>query len=122
MGSELNEDQILAILRIGHEASMRGAGVSLRDALARANYAAAGPHLSAEILVSVIGRHPELVEQWVLFSEDKRTDGGWYLTRKAQIGRVLGAGPTQFTSQEAAVAEYVLRELDFWLNVGRQTR
>jgi hypothetical protein len=120
MASELSGDHILAILRIGHDASIRGLGLSLRDALARTNYAAARSHLTAEALLPFIKRHPELMEQWILFSEDKRTDGGWYLTREAEIGSVFENRRTKFSSQEAAVAEYVLRELDFWLGVGRQ--
>jgi hypothetical protein len=121
MASELDDDQILAILGIGHDASIRGIGVSLRDALAKTNYAAARPHLEADDLVPFIQRYPALVEQWIGFSEDKRTDGGWYLTRQAEVGMLFGAPKEKFVSQEAAVAEYVLRELDFWLDVGRRT-
>ena len=120
MASELSGDQILAILRIGHDSSMRGVGMSLRDALAKANYAAARPHLRAEDLVFFIEAHPDFVKQWILFSEDKKTDSGWYLTRESEIGKVFGSKKEKFASQEAAVAEYVLRELDFWLDVGRR--
>ena len=122
MASDLTDDQILAILRIGHDCSIRGAGISLRDARAKTGYAAARPHLRPSDLVPFIARHPELVQQWIAFSEDKRTDGGWYLTREAEIGRINESKKEKFASQDAAVAEYVLRELDFWVEVGRQSR
>lgn len=88
------------------------------DALSRAGYASRRPGLKARDLVPLIRADPSLVEQWCAYSEDKRTSGGWYLTREGQIGTV--EPPVQlldFGSLEEAVAEYVVRELDFWAGV-----
>jgi hypothetical protein len=106
---------LLPILRIGHNASLRGAGVSLRAALRSTGYTEHRPTLSPADLLPIIGRDPSLVEEWISYSEDKRTDGGWYILRDGTIGR-LGKPATkrQFESIHRAVAEYVILELDFW--------
>lgn len=113
-----NENELLDILRIGREASMRGEGISLREALARTRYGDLRPSFAPADLVSIIQNYPEVIEEWMLYSEDKRTSGGWYLLRDGKIGKV---GDTEsqksFASLGEAVAEYVVRELDFWVSL-----
>ena len=115
---ETTHESILAILRIGHDTSMRGAGLSLRRALSRADYVEARKHLDAQHLVPVIQAHEEFIEQWLMYSEDKRTTGGWYVRETGEVGRIDDPSSTQrFGSIENAVAEYVVRELDYWAAV-----
>lgn len=110
---------LLAILRVGHDTSMRGAGLSLREALRRTRYADRRPTLGPADLYSLLLEHPELSETWLAYSEDKRTSGGWYLLRSRELGQ-FGRPETHkhFDSLEKAVAEYVVRELDFWAGIG----
>jgi len=68
------ESQLLAILRIGHEASIRGAGISLSEALTRNGYRDLRSGFGPEDLLPVIKTHPTLAEAWLAYSEDKRTD------------------------------------------------
>jgi hypothetical protein len=111
---------LLPILRIGHATSMRGDGISLRDALKITNYTNHRPNVAAADLLPLIEANPSLVEEWMSYSEDKRTDGGWYLGRDGAVGRVLKPTPErQFDKIERAVAEYVLLELDFWSNLSQ---
>jgi hypothetical protein len=71
-------------------------------------------------LQPIVAAHPELIEQWLSYSEDKRTTGGWYIRRNGQIGRVLQPGTErEFASIHEAVAEYVVLELDFWAHIGK---
>ena len=106
---------LLKILEIGHETSLRGRGVSLQDALRNANYKALRPNFASRDLLPLIAAKPDIIEQWVLYSADKRTAGGWYLLEDGQIGQVESeTTPVHFASLEEAVAEYVVRELDFW--------
>jgi len=106
---------LLPILRIGHVTSVRGEGISLHQALRVTKYAEHRPNVAAADLRSFIEADPSLVEEWMSYSEDKRTDGGWYLRRNGAVGRVPKATPEyQFDTIEHAVAEYVLLELDFW--------
>ena len=102
------------ILRIGHESSIRGAGISLRDALSKAHYKELRATFTPEDLIPAIHANPALVRDWLMYSEDKRTSGGWYLLEPGEVGQVASKVRLQFPSIEAAVAEYVVRELDFW--------
>jgi len=111
----VREGQLRKILGIGLETSCRGAGISLRDALERSDYARLRSEFRPSDLLPLIRGNRELVEQWIRYSEDKRTSGGWYLIESAcTIGRVGGEDPLPFASIELAVAEYVVQELDFW--------
>lgn len=109
---------LLAILRIGHDTSSRGAGRSLRDALSRTRYKERRTRFGPGDLRPLLKVHREFAEQWFAYSEDKRTSGGWYLMRSGEIGRAGDPeSQTRFDSLEEAVAEYVVRELDFWTGV-----
>ena len=117
--TDRNED-LLDILRIGHATSMRGAGLSLRDALQRTRYSDRRARFGSRELYRLVKANPTLSEEWFAYSEDKRTTGGWYLLRSGEIGRVGVPGSRRsFRSVEEAVAEYVVQELDFWANLGR---
>jgi hypothetical protein len=73
-------------------------------------------------LIPLIGGDLSLVEQWLAYSEDKRTNGGWYVTRRGEIGRV-GMPETQirYSSIVEAIAEYVVLELDFWAAIRHES-
>jgi hypothetical protein len=91
----------------------------MREALKVAGYAGLRPSLTAAELRPVIADHPELIEQWMSCSKDKRTDGGWYIRRNGNIGRVLKpATMRQYATIQDAVAEFVMLELDFWAHIG----
>ncbi|TWT47682.1 hypothetical protein Pla111_13010 [Botrimarina hoheduenensis] len=77
---------------------MRGEGISLRDALEQTHYRDHRPYFCAAELIPLIEADPDLITQWAMYSEDKRTSGGFALD---------GMSPQ-------AVADYVVRELDFW--------
>ena len=97
---------------------MKGEGISLRDALARTRYKELRQNFGPKELVPLIDTHPALVGEWVAYSEDKRTSGGWYLLDNGEVGR--SDHPElreQFDSTPEAVAEYVVRELDFWVGL-----
>ena len=57
-----------------------------------------------------------------MYSDDKRTDGGWWLSEDPLfIGNLKSRSEKLFfDSIEQAVAEYVKRELDFWANLNRR--
>jgi len=116
MSSSAQNEQLLSILAIGHEASIRGSGLSLEEALRSAKYSEHRSTFEVGDLVSVLESNPELLNQWVLYSEDKRTTGGWYvLAEKREIGQVNDSKSVRdFSTLEEAVANFVISELDFW--------
>jgi hypothetical protein len=93
--------------------------VSLREALKTTGYMKHRPTFSSADLLPVIGRDASLVEEWMAYSEDKRTEGGWHILRDGTIGRIgKPATKRQLGSIHRAVAEYVILELDFWADLG----
>lgn len=111
--------QLLSILRIAHEVSINGAGASLASAIRRSQYREMRPTLQEAEFIPLVHAHPDLIDQWLAYSSDKRTIGGWYVLPTGQVGQADGFRPAiQFESIEHAIAGYVLRELDFWAGVG----
>jgi hypothetical protein len=112
------EREVLAILEIGRETTGRDAGLSLHEALSHTRYREVRPLLNESNLLAVLKDRPALVEDWLAYSEDKRTSGGWYVLRSGVIGQVGRPLSTiTFSSIAEAVAAYVVRELDFWAGV-----
>jgi hypothetical protein len=112
--------ELLDVLRIAHMTSLRGQGLSMSEALQRARYRDRRTGFGAADLRPLLDADPEVVEAWLAYSEDKRTNGGWYLLRSGEIGRVGNPeARLRFASTAEAAAEYVVRELDFWAGLER---
>jgi hypothetical protein len=110
------DEALLQILRVGHDTSMRGAGLSIREALQKCHYIQLRNSFGPDDLLPLIRADRNFVIQWIMYSEDKRTSGGWYLIESTREVGTFGPPPASFTfhSIEEAVAHYVVRELDFW--------
>jgi hypothetical protein len=108
--------RLMAILRISRDTAPGGVGVSIQDALIRTAYVGLRVTFNAIDLRPLIAADPALIEDWLAYSDDKRTSGGWYIRRTGEIGPLANPG-SRFTypSIEEAVAEYVVRELDYWV-------
>jgi hypothetical protein len=116
---EEKQQALRCVLSIGHDTSMRGEGISLRDALRRTNYRELRSSFDVVDLLPYIQQTPILARQWLMYSEDKRTDGGWWIIDSPpSVGRVFKPELTEvFQSLEEAVAAYVIRELDYWAKI-----
>lgn len=103
-----------SIFGIAHATSIRGEGLSIADALGRVDYAAVRSQLRISEIAEVLRANPQIVEDWVLYCEDKRTDGGWYLdSENLEIGELgIPSSLRTFQTLEEAVAGYILAELD----------
>jgi hypothetical protein len=116
-------DQVRRVLLIGrdHSTLRGGRGLSLRQLIEESGYRALRPRLRASQLEALIESEPALVDDWLAYSEDKRTSHGWGFGT-APAGGWLVDGPEGarevFASRVAACAEFVLRELDFWAAIG----
>jgi hypothetical protein len=106
----------MAILRIGRDVSLRGEGVSIREALKRVSYIAYRPTFKADDLRPLIAADPSLVDEWLAYSEDKRTSGGWYVRSNGEVGQASNPkSRLTYASMPDAIAEFVVRELDYWV-------
>jgi hypothetical protein len=85
------------------------------------------PTLDAASVGEIVRSDPELVEDWLRFSADKRTKGGWAFYPGGD-GWIVSepfpeAGPIvtrRHSDEAAACADYILTELDFWTEVGNR--
>jgi len=91
----------------------------MRDALVQAQYPALRRLINPGDLLPQLRNDPSLVEEWVAYSEDKRTSGGFYILRTGEVGEVANQRSRKaYPSIEEAVAEFVLQELDYWQSLG----
>jgi hypothetical protein len=106
---------------------------SLAALIDAAEYRAVRRRLTVPMVALCISADPDLVADWLAFSEDKRTTGGWAFEaqRRGPLGRrqwkvwqPFPEGETRplrrYDRAETACAEYVLAELDYWAAIGDQ--
>jgi hypothetical protein len=107
--------RLIAILRIARQVSAGAGATSMAEALAHAGYAAYRPSFNATDVRALLEAHPSLLDQWLAYSDDKRTDQGWYVLRDGEIGQVTQpTAQRSYATIDEAVAQFVVRELDFW--------
>ena len=69
-----------------------------------------------EDIIKYLQIHPDLIEDWKQYSDDKRTSGGYYY-RSMHIGSVENKTfDKTFTSDTEACAEYILKEVSFLMH------
>ena len=112
----LNRKSLEKILRIAHDTSIRGKGISLSKALRKAKYSQLRKDLSSLDLLRIIEEKPSFIQDWISYSQDKRTSGGFYLSGKI-IGSLDKSDEIFCDNEQIATAMYVIKELDFWSKV-----
>ncbi len=120
-------EEIAQVCGVAHDASLRGAGLSLRELRERCRYDELRDRLAEDAIGEYVTTHPELIEQWSMYSDDKRTSGGWYFLDEGGgwvVGRLDGGSrrsdETRYVSAPAACAAFIIKEMDFWLSVSRE--
>ena len=117
-----SRDQILRVLSIAreHSATRGGRGLSLRALIEGSGYRTLRPRIGALQLASVLRSTSEMVDEWLAYSEDKRTSFGWGFG-PTRDGDWMVDGPDgvheRFESRYSGCADFVLRELDFWVAI-----
>jgi len=113
----MKDTNLLRILKIGHHTSIRGAGISLKWAINQGCYVESRNSFKANDLIEIISSNPFLIDEWILYSQDKRTCKGFYIS-KCEIGSIENpAKKFRFNSKEELVANYVIMELDYWSKI-----
>jgi hypothetical protein len=107
-------DRLERICRIPAALSRR----SLQALVIETGYRELRPTLSRAEVAAYLAKHPGLVLEWLRYSENKRTSGGWYLLHPSTgwlVGQLAGQGEERelrFETGPEACAEFILRELD----------
>lgn len=121
----MTEAELAAIVGIGDDRSIRNAeDLSMEKALRHTRYRDLRGDLSHESLAAALRGSPQAVEQWVLYSQEKRTSRGWALEPGAcRIHRPDHPNSSYtFATLPDAVAAYVLHELDYWSGRATESR
>lgn len=88
---------------------------SVRDAVRASGYATLRGEFPPRNLADYLRQHPDLVESWAAYSEDKRSDG-WYFRRPSSVGRIRGEPPPtremHYPDPAAACAAFIIGELN----------
>lgn len=93
-------------------------GKSVHGLLKASGYLKHRDFLTRDAVDRYVRGHPEVVAAWQQYSEDKRTNGGWYFTTDAsdvEVGyfdaRHGVRDVQQYPSREEACTEFILKEV-----------
>lgn len=112
----MSTDDLTQILKIAKDISFSGKGISLAEALKRSNYSELRRTLSEEQLISALKTAPHLVQEWIMYSENKRTSGRYYLSNRVIGSLHSKAEKYSFESDEETVAKFIILELEYWFD------
>jgi len=99
------ESELLGILRIARDASFRGKEELINQAMSLAGYDRLRSQLGPADLVPLLQANPELLGEWILF---------------CGVDAQLAGATRWLGSKEAAVAEFIVWELQCWHNTALQ--
>jgi hypothetical protein len=109
----MNPDSVVASVCGIPIAFRQVGGKSLHQLIAESGYWEMSGQLSAVSIESFLRQSPELVDDWLRYSEDKRTSGGWYFVDEGDrfvVGQIQGR-QLIFDDRLVACAEFILREV-----------
>jgi hypothetical protein len=96
--------------------------VSARELIARSGYGDRWRSVTVERLADTLREHPDWVEAWIQWSEDKRVSSGWYISRRGETAFDVGCYPTvppvRYGDQTRACAVFVRYELASIADIG----
>jgi hypothetical protein len=106
--------------------TVRACGTPPYTALLESGYVGHARDIGETQIRSCLARSPALADEWLRWSEDKRTASGWYLRqgeRGYEVGCVGGASrePVTSTDKLAACAKFIKDELDDMVESARRT-
>jgi hypothetical protein len=96
--------------------------VSARELIARSGYGERWRSITVGLLADTLRQHPDWVDAWIQWSEDKRVSSGWYIARRGDSAFDVGYYPTvppvQYSDRTHACAVFVRYELASIADVG----
>lgn len=100
-----------------------GGSKSMVDLVSQSGVADNPSALSSTEIVRYVQNHPEVVDQWLKWSANKRVDSGWYFERRRDhllVGFNPNGDTLRFEDQAAACAEYIVREVTAIMKIRRR--
>ncbi len=93
--------------------------ISIYELLRQSGYSKAAKQVSEQELYKALEGSPSFVNDWLQYSEDKRTNCGWYFKKgdedKYLVGYVddISVTETEHNDKIKACAKFIKQELDF---------
>jgi len=107
-------DVVAKICDLPVQFKVRG-NVSVVDLVAASGYPAAPEALTVTAVSAYLREHPDLIEAWLTYSEDKRTSSGWYVSQRSSGTFEIGYHPQgeriSVSDRATACAEFIVREV-----------
>ncbi len=120
--SNMKKSDITASLILIPRTFHRLGNVSTYDLLKDTGYFEKYDQVSEGSIHEALKQHPECVDEWILYSQDKRTSTGWYFKREDENAYIVGyfagkAGKNKniqlkFTDRIEACAAFIKREAE----------
>ena len=109
----ISEDRFAAICQV--PVTLRQGGQSLLEVVLSSGYKDLRGQFAARELADYLRAHVELIDDWVAYSQDKRTSEGWYLRPPSSVGRMTAEPPPmreqRYVDLAAACAAFIMAEL-----------
>lgn len=93
--------------------------LSIHEMLKRTGYSERRAFLTVEAIRKVLARSPEYLREWLDYSADKRSNGGWYIRVENggfEVGNLDSAGCVaerrSYSDPEEACAAFIRHELE----------
>jgi hypothetical protein len=110
----MNKNLVGTVTRIPREFYRRG-DVSVRSLVLESGYLDDPEALTLDGLRDFLRIDPQLIEDWLRYSESKRTPEGWYFRQQKsgawEVGLVPETEPLFIGSNVDACAMFILREI-----------
>src|SRR5438270_7370761 len=110
----MNKDLVRTIARIPREFDRRG-DAPARDLVLESGYVEAREALTFDGLGDFLRTNPELVGDWLRYSESKRATGGWYFRQQKsgawEVGLAPETEPVFIGNKLDACATFILCEV-----------
>lgn len=116
-------DIIIELIHLPRKFNERG-NATIYSLLNDTGYFKIRAQISEDSICEALRTCPECIDDWLLYSEDKRSDAGWYFQRCAESYRVgyfsskdNGIKPTEYEDRVAACARFIKHEIE---DIGQQ--
>jgi hypothetical protein len=111
-------DTIIQVIHLAKKCSERN-NVSIYSLLKEVGYFDIHDEVSENLIREALFLHPNCVNDWIRFSEDKRSSAGWYFQQNGtdyEVGffslNKNNISPTKYSNSIEACAAFIKREIE----------
>ena len=112
-------ETIIDVIRLPRKFGNLG-NVSIHSLLKATGYFENHSQVSESAIREELIRHPEFIQDWMLLSEDKRSNAGWYFRQDDKAGYVVGyftqkgdhLRQSEYSDPIDACAAFIKREIE----------